>query len=264
MFKINNHKTQDSCAYFLTIAIATLLLTTLNTSARSETFQAKFDQYQPNKNDRNSKIETLGTATLNRFNIPLYGVTVEDPFSGQGLLRDYPDCSKSKNCHFDLKISEAEVSQFKIIFLAGIGSALVPKNWNIVQSDLGASGTASAKIYSPDHKEMISIQNTGSCAGCSMRSASLYFANAHKQSLENEFGTIDDKNHLLKMVKTNKNKVYFSYQIPNYPNLTHGIAYYVDESNTSQLYNFQEIKVTLKPEHQSWAKPILNFYQATH
>ena len=97
-----------------------------------------------------------------------------------------------------------------------------------------------------------------------MLKASLYFPDIKKLSLKNEFGAIEDKNHALNIIKANKNKVYFSYQIPNYPNKTHGIAFYADESNGYGYTNFQEIKVTLKPEYQSWAREILNFYQATH
>ena len=129
---------------------------------------------------------------------------------------------------------------------------------------MGPSGIAYAVLASRKKDEAITIYNSSACAGCAMHSASLYFPNIKKLSLDNEFGAIEDKNHLLNIIKANKNKVYFSYQIPNYPNKTHGIAYYADESDGNDVTNFQEIKVTLKPEHQTWARDILNFYQATH
>ena len=98
------------------------------------------------------------------------------------------------------------------------------------------------------------------CAGCGMRPATLYFPNLIKESVKNEYGYVSDPHKYLAIVRPRKNLAYFSYQIPNYPNKTHGIAYYYSDGD----FNFQEIQVTLKPQNQALATPILNFYQATH
>ncbi len=53
---------------------------------------------------------------------------------------------------------------------------------------------------------------------------------------------------------------FFSYQIPQMNNKTHGIAKYYDEDT----FNYKEIQVTLDKSQQSLVGPILNFYNATH
>ncbi len=53
---------------------------------------------------------------------------------------------------------------------------------------------------------------------------------------------------------------FFSYQIPQVNNKTHGIAKYDDEDT----FNYKEIQVTLDKSQQFLVTSILNFYNATH
>ncbi len=61
-------------------------------------------------------------------------------------------------------------------------------------------------------------------------------------------------------VHPSKKVAFFSYQIPQVNNKTHGIAKYDDEDT----FNYKEIQVTLDKSQQSLVGPILNFYNATH
>ena len=218
------------------------------------------------------KIEKLPSTILNSSNnlvpIETYIASIPHPFDGTGFYEDYSACNiddfNHVKCQFNYKLSTANAKNFKIFILPGLGATLAPKDWTIIRTDMGPSGVASATLASPNQDEAMTIFNTSSCVFCAMFNASIYFPEVKKKSLANEFGAIEDKTHSLNIVKVNQNKVYFSYQIPNYPNKTHGIAFYADESDGSGYTNFQEIKATLKPEHQSWTREILNFYQATH
>ncbi len=233
-------------------------------------FKPTFPDMKNNKApSQQHQIEKLPAAILsNQVSIDAYIAAIPSPFDDTGFYKDYSACNNDNlqqvKCQFNYKLSATEAKNFKIILLPGIGAALMPKTWQIIHTDMGPSGIASTVLASPNKDEAITIYNSSACVGCAMHNASLYFPKVRKLSLDNEFGAIEDKNHLLNIVKANKNKVYFSYQTPNSPNKTHGIAYYADESDGNDVTNFQEIKVTLKPEHQTWARDILNFYQATH
>ncbi|NUF61641.1 DUF4850 domain-containing protein [Acinetobacter bereziniae] len=233
-------------------------------------FKATFPTLKNNKAPHQQHhIEKLPATRLNHdVFVDTYIAAIPNPFNDTGFYKDDSVCNYNKTqavkCQFNYQLSTTQAKNFKIILLPGIGPVLIPKTWQVISTDLGPSGVAYAVLASPQKDEAITIYNSSACVGCAMHSASLYFPNVRKLSLANEFGAIEDKNHLLKIVRVNKNKVYFSYQIPNHNAHTHGIAYYVDESDGSDITNFQEIKVTLKPQHQTWARDILNFYQSTH
>ena len=233
-------------------------------------FKATFPDLKTNQAPHpQHQLEQLPAATLiNNVTVDTYIAAIPNPFNDTGFYKDDAVCkinnTQQVKCQFSYTLSATQAKNFKIILLPGIGPVLVPLSWQVISTDMGPSGVAYAVLASRKKDEVITIYNSSACVGCAMHSASLYFPNVKKLSLDNEFGAIEDKNRLLNIVKANKNKVYFSYQIPNYPNKTHGIAYYADESDGNDVTNFQEIKVTVKPEHQSWARDILNFYQATH
>ncbi len=66
--------------------------------------------------------------------------------------------------------------------------------------------------------------------------------------------------NLINIVHPSKKVAFFSYQIPQVNNKTHGIAKYDDEDT----FNYKEIQVTLDKSQQFLVGPILNFYNATH
>ena len=252
-----------------TIIKTTLLMSILLPSmcfANVETFKPEFPKFdRTQQNTQTTKVEYLGFATLNaQVKIPTYAVSIDNPFSSDGLFNDIAPCTTAKTCQFNFNLPKAYETQFKILLLSGIGPVLVPQDWNIIRSSMGASSVASAQLFSPDQQEVITIDNTASCAGCGMHQATLYFPEILKKSLKYEFGAIQDKNKFLNLVKVNKRKVYLRYQIPHYPNKTHGIAYYADEDDGHAYTNFQKIEVSLKPEHKELTRYILNFYQSTH
>lgn len=233
-------------------------------------FEPTFPVLKNNKaSPQQHHLEKLPATTLSHHvAVDTYIAVIPNPFNDTGFYQDDSVCKRNSSqavkCQFNYKLSTLEAKNFKIILLPGIGPVLVPISWQVISTDLGPSGVAYAVLASPQKDEAITIYNSSACVGCAMHSASLYFPNVRKLSLANEFGAIDDRNHLLKIVRVNKNKVYFSYQIPDHAAHTHGIAYYVDESDGSDITNFQEIKVMLKPQHQTWARDMLNFYQSTH
>jgi len=133
---------------------------------------------------------------------------------------------------------------------------LVPRNWQDVQ----ANATGFALIMSTDQKQAIELYDSSFCVGCGLPNATLYFPELLKESLENEFGGYKDSKKLINIVHPSKKVAFFSYQIPQVNNQTHGIAKYDGEDT----FNYKEIQVTLDKSQQSLVGPILNFYKATH
>ena len=113
---------------------------------------------------------------------------------------------------------------------------------------------------SPNQKEAITLYNSSVCAGCGYPNASLYFPQLLKQSLEYEYGGVQDRNKKLTLVYPLKTTAFFSYQIPNISGKTHGVAKYIDDGD----FNFVNIHLTLEQQNRHLATPILNFYNATH
>ncbi|AXQ21746.1 DUF4850 domain-containing protein [Acinetobacter wuhouensis] len=243
------------------IASMCVLLSIGYAHAGSEIFKPTFPQYDPSPNIHYAmKIENIGMVQLKRNKVAAVGVAIANPFSDdEKYYRDYDDC-KVKSCKLNFDLSDSLSSKFKIVYFPGIGEILAPKDWKIMNADMGPSGVASAMLMSPKQDEAITVYNSSICAGCGMRPATLYFPNLTKESVKNEYGYVCDPHKYLTIVRPRKNLAYFSYQIPNYPNKTHGIAYYYSDGD----FNFQEIQVTLKLQNQALATPILNFYQATH
>ena len=257
--RFNRSKTQRFSKRILA-GLYTLSIALCVHAGSNDEFKPVFPKYNPSPNIHYKMlVENIGNVQLNQGKISAIGVAIDSPFSDdEGLYRDYQDC-KLKACTIKFELNESLRSQFKIAFLPGIGSVLMPKEWIIKQADMGPSGVASAMIMSPKQDEVITIYNSSACIGCGMRPATLYFPKLIQESIKNEYGYISDPHKYINIVHPKNNVAYFSYQIPNYPNKTHGLAFYSDGD-----FNFQEIQVSLKPEHQTWARYILNFYQATH
>ncbi|WP_227591424.1 DUF4850 domain-containing protein [Acinetobacter shaoyimingii] len=236
------------------------LLNTL-TFAKVETFNPKFSKFSDNAIQRKkwNQFYSIGYATFNNnVQVPIYGVTVENPYD-DGILKESKPCTKN-TCTFNFKLDPQQASQIKVIVLPNIGAVMIPRAWTDISASAGANGSGSALIMSADQKEQINLYNSAFCVGCGMPYASLYFPHLLKQSVENEFGGYVDKNKKLNVVYPSKNVAFFSYQIPNLNNKTHGIAKYDDEDT----FNFQEISTTLDQSNQNLARPILNFYHAMH
>lgn len=201
----------------------------------------------------------LGEAKfLNSVTIPFYGVTALSP-TDDGLLKDFEKCTL-KSCSFNFKLDAQHAKQLKLLALPEIGLVLVPRNWQDVQANAGANGSGFALAMSTDQKQAIELYDSSFCVGCGLPDATLYFPELLKESLENEFGGYKDPKKLINIVHPSKNVAFFSYQIPQINNKTHGIAKYYDEDT----FNYKEIQVTLDKSQQSLVGPILNFYNATH
>lgn len=226
-----------------------------------EMFKAEFPQFWLSTQQRHATNQffAIGEATFqNNVKVPMYGVTVENP-ADEGLLREAPECNP-KQCTFDFKLDAKHAEKLKLLFLPGIGLTLMPRDWQEIEAGLGANGTASVLMINPKLKEAMSLYDSSMCVGCGLPNASLYFPQLAKQSLENEFGAYSDPHRRLTLVYPNAHTAYFSYQIPNQNNKTHGIATYYDEDT----FNFQEIKLTLDQSRKDLATPILNFYKFSH
>lgn len=237
--------------------------TSLTSSAYAEvkSFTPHFPQFYSSAATRkaDNQFYSLGEAKfLNGITVPFYGVTAQSP-TENGLLKDFETC-RPKSCRFNFKLDAQHAKQLKLLALPETGLVLAPKNWHDVQANAGANGTGFALIMSPDQKQAIELYDSSFCVGCGLPNATLYFPELLKESLENEFGGFKDPKKLINIVHPSKKVAFFSYQIPQVNNKTHGIAKYDDEDT----FNYKEIQVTLDKSQQSLVGPILNFYNTTH
>lgn len=244
----------------LLLSLVTVLICPVS-FAKVETFNPQFYKFSEHTIERKkwNQLYSIGHATFNNnVHVPMYGVSVENPYD-EGILKESKPCKKN-DCSFNFKLDAKQASQLKVIVLPNIGAVLLPRSWTDISAGAGANGSGSALIMSPNQKEQINLYNSAFCVGCGLPYASLYFPHLLKESIANEFGGYVDKNKKLNLVHPSKNVAFFSYQIPNYNNKTHGIAKYDDEDT----FNFQEMSITLDESNSNLARPILNFYNATH
>lgn len=238
-------------------------LVSLNSTVYAEVknFTPHFPQFYSSAATRkaDNQFYKLGEANfLNGVAVPFYGVTAQNPIE-DGLLKNFEKCTL-KSCSFNFKLDAQHAKQLKLLALPETGLVLVPRNWQDVQANAGANGTGFALVMSPDQKQAIELYDSSFCVGCGLPNATLYFPELLKESVENEFGGFKDPKKLINIVHPSKKVAFFSYQIPQVNNKTHGIAKYDDEDT----FNYKEIQVTLDKSQQSLVGSILNFYNATH
>ncbi|HFE9908191.1 TPA: DUF4850 domain-containing protein [Acinetobacter baumannii] len=240
---------------------ATLISLNSNAYAEVKSFTPHFPKFYSSAATRkaDNQFYALGEAKfLNGVAVPFYGVTAQNPIE-DGLLKSFEKCTP-KSCSFNFKLDAQHAKQLKLLALPEVGLVLVPRNWQDVQANAGANGTGFALIMSPDQKQAIKLYDSSFCVGCGLPNATLYFPELLKESLENEYGGFKDPKNLINIVHPSKKVAFFSYQIPQVNNKTHGIAKYDDEDT----FNYKEIQVTLDKSQQFLVGPILNFYNATH
>ncbi|MCH7394897.1 DUF4850 domain-containing protein [Acinetobacter dispersus] len=244
-----------------TVSIILLSGSTAMAHAEIHNFKPIFPKFSNTAQQRQAEnqIYALGEVSFaNDVRVPFYGVTALNP-ADDGLLKDFKNCT-AKSCHFDFKLDANQAKQLKLFALPEIGLVLVPKNWSDAEASAGANGTGSALLMSPNQKQAIELYDSSFCVGCGMPNATLYFPNLLKESIQNEFGGYKDPQKLVTVVHPSKQVAFFSYQIPNLNNKTHGVAKYHDEDT----FNFREIIVTLDQSQQHLVGPILNFYHFSH
>lgn len=244
-----------------TVSIILLSGSTAMVHAEIHNFKPIFPKFSNTAQQRQAEnqIYALGEVSFaNNVRVPFYGVTALNP-ADEGLLKDFKSCT-AKSCHFDFKLDANQAKQLKLFALPEIGLVLVPKNWSDAEASAGANGTGSALLMSPNQKQAIELYDSSFCVGCGMPNATLYFPNLLKESIQNEFGGYKDPQKLVTVVHPSKQVAFFSYQIPNLNNKTHGVAKYHDEDT----FNFREIIVTLDQSQQHLVGPILNFYHFSH
>lgn len=202
----------------------------------------------------------LGQALFKQgVRISAYGVTIENPME-DGLLRDYTPCD-AKSCRFDFTIKPEQAKQLVLYWVHGVGPFLAPRAWKTIEAAMGPSGIASAMLANADGSQSLSIYNTSACVGCSLSAASMYFPEARKEALANEFMVYKGSNVPVTQVALSRQGVAFSYQLPgHYP--THGIAHFYGMQQ--DIVNYNQMTLSLKPEDKALATTILNFYHWFH
>lgn len=230
---------------------------------RIEVFHPKFPKFSSTQAQRQQENQfyLLGNASFqNQVSVPIYGVTALSPVDDEGvLLKDFEKCN-ANSCHYNFKLDATDAKSLKILALPSLGAILVPRTWTDVQANTGANGSGSAILMSPDGHEAITLYNSALCAGCGMPNASLYFPQLLQRSLNYDYGGMKDPQKKLALVYPSKNVAFFSYQIPQRPSKTHGVAKYNQEDG----FNFQDIHINLNEKNQPFARPMLNFYNSTH
>ena len=248
------------------IALITITFCWLVTGYAADSVTTRYD-YAPPKLHRTAeqrakthKIIPIGQASFNQnIVIPVFGVSIENPMD-DGLLSDFQRCTV-KSCAFKMTIPSEYVQQLVLYQVSGAGMFLAPKTWNTIEADMGANGSSRVLMLSPDGKQSLSTYNTSACVGCSLSAASLYFPEARKQALANEFTAYSNANVPVNKVPLDKYTVAFSYQLPkHYP--TDGIAKFYGMQQ--DIVNFNQMTVSINPKNKKLATTLLNFYHLIH
>lgn len=191
--------------------------------------------------------------------VPVFGVSIENPMQ-EGLLADFKSCTV-KTCAFKMTIPAEQVRQLVLYEINGVGMVLAPKAWTSIEAEMGENGSSRLVMVSADGKEGLSTTNTSACVGCALSAASLYFHEARREALANEFTAYSKTNVPVNTVLLNKYTVAFSYQLPKqYP--THGIAKFYGMQQ--DIVNFNQISVVVDPQQKALATTLLNFYHLIH
>ncbi|TCM67060.1 uncharacterized protein DUF4850 [Acinetobacter calcoaceticus] len=203
----------------------------------------------------------IGQAVFrNGVKIPAISVSVPT-----GVDEDDSPHSPSQNCQisqcfFDMKLDPQLASQFKAYHIADTDEwILAPATFTRFQGAIGVNGNTAIVMSSPDRKSNLSLYVVPACVGCALDAASIYFPQAAREN-KATFGTeYSGSNVPLKLVRPNKETVYFQYQLPQQYS-TDGVAKFSDEAD---IY-FQELNVTLAPHQKALASAMLNFFSLTH
>ncbi|WP_162818242.1 DUF4850 domain-containing protein [Aquirhabdus parva] len=201
----------------------------------------------------------IGKATFNNgINLPMYGISVENPMD-VGVLNDFSDCHKvSKTCTFAFSIPDAQKDQLQLVEIPDTGVTLVPREWREVYAGVGVDGSTSFVFYSQkDRKNLSTSQlahyNAGACVGCAYGAAAQYFDNAIRLAKENDF-LIEPRPKGLHLIKVNAKKVIFSRAV-NATMEMNGVAYFDPDSDEP----YSVTTVTLPKTERALASTLLNF-----
>lgn len=206
------------------------------------------------------RLTSIGQASFKQgVVVPVFGVSIDNPMQA-GLLADFKPCTV-KTCTFKMTIPDQQVRQLALYQINGVGMVLAPKAWTTIEAEMGANGSSRLVMLSADGKQGLSATNTSACVGCALSAASLYFDEARREALANEFTAYSTTNVPVNTVPLNKYTVAFSYQLPKqYP--THGIAKFYGMQQ--DIVNFNQISVVVNPQQKALATTLLNFYHFIH
>ena len=248
------------------LKVGLLVLVQCSTLSHADTDKTQYDFVQPifysaaQHRTQVHRVTAIGQASFKRgVVIPVFGVSIENPMQ-DGLLADFQPCT-IKSCSFKMTVPTEYVQQLVLYQVNGAGMFLVPKTWRTIEAEMGANGSSRVLMLSPDGQQSLSIYNTSACVGCSLSAASLYFPEAKKEALANEFTVYSKTNVPVNKVSLNKYTVAFSYQLPKqYP--TNGIAKFYGMQQ--DIVNFNQMTVSIDPQNKTLATTLLNFYHLIH
>lgn len=242
------------------------MLVQCSTLSHADTDKTRYDFVQPvfystaQHRTQVHRVTAIGQASFKRgVVIPAFGVSIENPMQ-DGLLADFRPCTV-KTCSFKMTIPIDQINTLALYQINGVGMVLAPKAWRNIEAEMGANGSSRLLMLSPDGRQSLSIDNTSACVGCALSAASLYFPEAKRAALANEFTAYSKTNVPVNKVPLNKYTVAFSYQLPKqYP--TNGIAKFYGMQQG--IVNFNQMTVSIDPQNKTLATTLLNFYHLIH
>lgn len=258
-------KTISSTINICSIILATICFGSLPSYA-ADSANHRYDYAPPKLHStatqraKTHKVIPIGQASFRQgVVIPVFGISIENPMD-DGLLADFQPCTV-KSCSFKMTVPAEYVQQLVLYQVNGAGMFLAPKTWRTIEAEMGANGSSRVLMLSPDGQQSLSIYNTSACVGCSLSAASLYFPEAKKEALANDFTSYSTTNVPVNKVPLNKYTVAFSYQLPKqYP--TDGIAKFYGMQQ--DIVNFNQMIVSINPNNKKLATTLLNFYHLIH
>lgn len=191
-----------------------------------------------------------GLVRINHIAIPAYTLNMENPVN-TGRLDFIP---KQRSYAFTSSATPAQIQQLAAYYHSN-GWILVPRKWQLTNGGVGANGSESL-MFAANHPEQgyIAYFNTSACVGCAQSAAAVFFPEAKKDALANDFVVADKTDFPVTTTRVRPHLMAYRVQKPQ--QRIDGLAYY----NKASDQPFWKVETMLPAAMQDLAPVLLNWF----
>lgn len=193
-------------------------------------------------------VRSLGEAKINQTAVPLYGLTMASPVD-DAQLNDGILPTKA----FQAAMTPEQAEQLAL-YAHSYGWLPVPRAWVLRQGAVGANGSESLLFAPRQGSGYLKFDHTSACVGCAQSRAALFFPEAKKDAVANEFLFYTATDVPISTVRLRPHLM--AYQAQKQGMRIDGVAFYDARSDLP----FWQVEISLPPAQQQLATPILNWF----
>jgi hypothetical protein len=210
------------------------------------------------KDERTPIATLLGQVTLkNGVQMPVYGLKIASGRSEDGweATIDQLTAEEKVDLIAEAATFPSAVAEKIDAYVSPVGWFFVPKGWRALRGEVAAS-SGRALLFGPDFtgEQFLEYGSDGACISCAIISASVYFKNAQKDALANDFPYYTKTKPHLSVAMLRPTHAAYSYRWPvGLP--INGLAIYEPGDETESFRNIQ-----IRSADTSLARSLLNYY----